>query len=218
MGDIFALFDKIKSQNSAKDSGPVEWVIVGLGNPGLKYDGTRHNMGFLCIDELSRRTGSSVTRAQFKGLCAQTTLADKRVLLVKPQTFMNLSGDCVIEALNWHKISPDHLIIIHDDISLEPGRLRIRVKGSAGGHNGIKDIIRVCGSEFIRIKVGVGTKPNPEYDLADWVLGKIEPKLLGDAISRAADAVECIISESPIKAMDRFNAAKTEAEPEKKEQ
>lgn len=208
MADIFALFDKIKSQSASVNAGAVEWIVVGLGNPGLQYAETRHNMGFLVIDELAKRTNTSVTKAQFKGLCGPCMLGGKRTLLVKPQTFMNLSGECVGDALSWHKLDASRLIVISDDISLEPGRIRVRGKGSAGGHNGIKDIIRVCGTgDFARVKVGVGAKPNPEYDLADWVLGKIDGKSLGDAIPRAADAVACLIEKGTAEAMNVFNAA-----------
>ncbi len=205
MADIFELFRQIS--RPAEESGPVSRILVGLGNPGLKYEQTRHNVGFRAVDALAREAGVRIDRSRFHGLCAECTLAGERVLLIKPQTFMNLSGNCVREALDWYKLSGDRLIVFHDDVSLEPGRIRVRGKGSPGGHNGIRDIIRVLGSEtFFRVKIGVGAPPNPEYDLADWVLGRIDSPELDDAIVRAGDAGKCLITDGLEAAMSRFNA------------
>ncbi|MEG1971813.1 MAG: aminoacyl-tRNA hydrolase, partial [Oscillospiraceae bacterium] len=173
MPDIFDLFKKIE-RSPAPTLSSVEWVVAGLGNPGREYEGTRHNMGFDVLNFYSKRQGFKIDSIKFKSYCGEYFVEGKRVLFLKPATFMNLSGDAVREAMNFYKLPPDRLIIISDDVNLPTGKLRIRTKGSAGGHNGLKDIIYKLGSEdFVRIRVGVGEKPNPEYDMADWVLGRI---------------------------------------------
>ena len=186
MADIFELFKKISSE-STHSREPISHIIVGLGNPGAQYFHTRHNAGFLAIDYICKKYGASVNRSGHKGLWGEATIAGKRVILVKPQTFMNLSGECVRAVLDYYKISPDNLIIIYDDISLDVGRLRVRRDGSAGGHNGIKSILEHLGTKtFPRIKVGVGQKPHPNYDLASWVLSEFkddELKALEDKYS-----------------------------------
>ena len=184
------------------------YIIAGLGNPGTQYAGTRHNAGFSCIDELADKYNISVDTARHKGLIGKGVVEGEKVLLVKPMTYMNNSGECIREVMDYYKADIDDLIVIFDDISLEPGRLRLRPKGSAGGHNGIKSIIAHLGSDkFKRVKFGVGDKPTG-WDLADWVLGKFPAELypqLRDGNTRACEAVECIISEGIESAMNKFN-------------
>lgn len=168
---IFDLFKKIEQK---EDSCPITHLIVGLGNPGEKYTYTRHNAGFLAIDFLCGKLGTKCDRLKFKSLSCDIKLGDTRALVLKPQTFMNASGEAVIEAMNFYKIPPENVIIVFDDVSLDVGKLRIRKNGSAGGHNGIKSIIQMLNSDsFPRIKLGVGQKPHPDYDLVDWVLGRM---------------------------------------------
>lgn len=168
---IFDLFKKIEKK---EDSQPITHIIVGLGNPGEKYTYTRHNAGFLAIDYMCGKLGTRCDRLKFKALTCEIKLGNVRALVLKPQTFMNLSGDSVIEAANFYKIPPENVIVVFDDVSLDVGKLRIRKNGSAGGHNGIKSIIERLGSDkFPRIKLGVGQKPHPDYDLVDWVLGRM---------------------------------------------
>lgn len=168
MANIFDLFRKIEAPAPT----PITYVIAGLGNPGKEYAGTRHNVGFEMIDALAEKLGVKIDRARFDALTAEVTLDGVRVLLVKPQTFMNLSGKAVRAACAFYKIPPENLIVICDDISFDVGRARIRRKGSHGGHNGLRNIIAELGSEnFVRLKIGVGKKPRPDYDLIDWVLG-----------------------------------------------
>ena len=204
MADIFELFRRIAAPKTG--SGPIEWVIAGLGNPGQQYEGTRHNMGFRAMDRLAADAGVRIDRLRFRGLTAEATVAEHRVLLLKPQTYMNSSGESVAEAMNWYKLPSTQLIVIHDDISLEPGRIRVRGKGSPGGHNGIEDIIRMLGTEeFYRVKLGVGAPPNKDYDLADWVLSKISGEEVDDAVERGAEAARCIMTEGLDETMHRFN-------------
>ena len=188
------------------------YIIVGLGNPTKEYDKTRHNVGFSVIDVLADRIGIDVSEKKHRALCGKGMLEGQKVILAKPQTFMNLSGESVRAMVDFYKVSPDEVIIIYDDISLEPGQLRIRTKGSAGGHNGIKNIIAHLGTqEFPRIKVGVGEKPK-YMDLADYVLSRFskgEQELMDDAFREAADAVAMMISEGMDAAMNHFNAKKT---------
>ena len=154
-----------------KKSSQAGWIIVFLGNPGMKFENTRHNVGFMAGDELAKKLNVKIDRAKFKALVRQVEIGGEKVLLMKPQTYMNLSGDAVREAMAFYKIPIDHVIVISDDVSLPVGKLRIRRSGSAGGHNGLKDIIAKCGGDgFPRVKVGVGEKPHPDYDMADWVL------------------------------------------------
>lgn len=190
-------------------SGPPEWLIVGLGNPGAQYEFTRHNAGFLTIDRLAKKCNVTIDRIKFKGLSADAMVCGKRVLFLKPQTYMNHSGQSVQEAAEFYKIPPDRICVIFDDISLPVGRLRIRRKGSDGGHNGIKSILYLLGSDqFPRIKIGVGAKPHPDYDLADWVLSRFtreEGILLEETMEKGAQALQLIVQGNIAEAMNRFN-------------
>ena len=192
-----------------KKAGGVEWLVVGLGNPGDKYENTRHNVGFMTADVLAERKGVPVQRLKFKALTTTLTLGGAQVLLMKPVTYMNLSGEAVGEAARFYKIPPERVLVISDDVSLPAGKLRIRRSGSAGGHNGLKNIIAHLGTDaFPRIKVGVGGKPHPDYDMADWVLGKFvgpDKTAIDEATLRAAQAVECYLKDGPQKAMNQFN-------------
>lgn len=187
-----------------------EYMIVGLGNPGKKYEVTKHNAGFLCIDLLAQSLGVKIDRLKFKALISDVKINGKRCLLMKPQTFMNLSGEAVRDAAAFFKIPPEKIIVIFDDINLEPGRLRIRRKGSDGGHNGIKSIIYQLQSDaFPRIKLGIGAKPNPEFDLADWVLTpftKEQLTRLREAADNACEAVKLMVDGKTDEAMGRFNS------------
>ena len=188
---------------------PVSWIVVGLGNPGPKYENTRHNVGFLVADELASRGGESIRKAKHHALTATVTLGGQGVLLMKPTTYMNLSGEAVGDAARFYKIPADHVLVISDDTDLPQGKLRFRKSGSAGGHNGLKSIIQHLGSDqFPRLKVGVGGKPHPDYDMADWVLGQLkgeDKKVMDEAVKRAADGVECFLKDGIEKAMNRFN-------------
>ena len=189
-------------------AGP-EWLVVGLGNPGEKYENTRHNVGFLTVDQLADRAGVPVQKLKHRALTNTAEVGGVRVLLMKPVTYMNLSGEAVGEAARFYKIPPDHVLVISDDVSLPLGKLRIRKGGSAGGHNGLKSIIQHLGTDqFPRVKIGVGEKPHPDYDMADWVLGKFageDLKTITQAIQRAGKAAECYIHDGPDQAMNRFN-------------
>lgn len=189
-----------------------DWLIVGLGNPGDNYSRTRHNVGFRTVDILGAKLGIKIDRAKFRGLYGQGTYNGQKVILLKPQTFMNLSGLSVMDATRFYKLPPEKIIVVFDDISLDVGRLRIRGDGSAGGHNGIKSIIGSLNSQsFPRVKVGVGAKPHPDYDLADWVLSAFPPaeeKLLGPALERAADACLSLIDHGVYETANRFNGSK----------
>ena len=184
-------------------------LVVGLGNPGEKYENTRHNVGFLTVDELAERARVPVQKLKHRALTNTLEVGGVKVLLMKPVTYMNLSGEAVGEAARFYKLPPERVLVISDDVSLPLGKLRIRKGGSAGGHNGLKSIIQHLGTDqFPRIKVGVGQKPHPDYDMADWVLSKFageDLKTITEAIRKAADAVECLIQEGPDKAMNRFN-------------
>ena len=199
-------------QRSARvsPSGPVEWLVVGLGNPGREYENTRHNAGFLTMDVLAEKLGCKIDRLKFKSLCGDAMIGEKRVLLMKPTTFMNNSGEAVREAMSFYKIPIQRVLVIFDDISLDVGRLRIRRQGSDGGHNGIKSILYLTGQDaFPRIKVGVGKKPRPDYDLAAWVLGRFPKELtetLDDVFERAATAAMMIVEGNIEKAMNQFNS------------
>jgi len=188
---------------------PVSWLVVGLGNPGDKYDGTRHNAGFLAVDALADQGRFAVTRIKFKALTAQADVGGQGALVMKPATYMNLSGEAVGEAARFYKTAPDHVLVISDDVDLPLGKLRIRTGGSAGGHNGLKSIIQHLGTDqFPRIKIGVGGKPHPDYDMADWVLGRLQGedrKVMEDAAKRAAEAVACYLEDGPQRAMNRYN-------------
>lgn len=189
--------------------GGVSWLLVCLGNPGREYAETRHNVGFLAADLLSREKGVKVERLRFRALTGTAALGGQRVLVMKPQTFMNLSGEAVGQAARFYRLPPQRVLVIQDDVALPLGKLRIRAGGSAGGHNGLKSIIAHLGSEeFPRIKVGVGAPAHPEHEMVDWVLGKFTPaerKLLDEALQRAVDAAECLIREGVEKAQNRYN-------------
>ncbi|MCH3973276.1 MAG: aminoacyl-tRNA hydrolase [Oscillospiraceae bacterium] len=190
-------------------AGPVEWILAGLGNPGTKYEGTRHNTGFMALDCIAEKAGVTVDRLQFEGQCAQAQVGGKKVLLLKPMTFMNLSGRSVTAAMRFYKLPPERVIVFFDDISLACGRLRIRRKGSDGGHNGMKNIIYLSGSDaFPRVKIGTGAKPSPEWDLADWVLSRFsaqDAKLMQQSIEHAAEAAELLVNGKTDEAMNRYN-------------
>ena len=188
------------------------WLIVGLGNPGKDYARSRHNCGFRVLDLLAEKLSCKVDKAKFQGLYGQTTYDGKKLLLLKPQTYMNLSGRSVLQLSAYFHIPPQRIIVLFDDISLEPGRLRVRADGSAGGHNGIKSIISELGSDqFPRVKIGVGGKPHPDADLADWVLSGFSDKEEADlkpALERSGDAALCIISQGSAQAANRYNGVK----------
>ena len=192
-----------------KSSGGASWLLVCLGNPGEKYENTRHNAGFMVADEIGARRNLPIQRLKFKALTALAEISGEKVLVMKPVTFMNLSGEAVRPAADFYKIPPERVLVVSDDIALAVGRLRIRRSGSAGGHNGLKSIIQHLGSDrFPRVRVGVGEKPHPDYDLADWVLGRFageDKKAMDGTVKRAADAVECLIGEGCDWAMNRFN-------------
>lgn len=195
--------------SSGKITGSVEFIIAGLGNPGKQYENTRHNAGFIVLDALAEKLNVKIEKIKFKSLCSEAKIAGHKVLLLKPSTFMNLSGQAVTEAAAFYKIPPEKTIIVFDDISLAPGKLRIRRKGSDGGHNGMKNIIYLSGSDmFPRIKVGVGAKPHPDYDLADWVLSRFkadEASLIKEAAENACSAIELIIQGKTDMAMNKYN-------------
>ena len=191
-----------------KPSG-VSWLLVFLGNPGAKFNGSRHNVGFMTADVLEKRLNVRIERLRFKAMTAQAELGGQKVLLMKPQTYMNLSGESVRPAAAFYKIPPERVLLVSDDVTLPTGKLRIRTSGSAGGHNGLKSIIACLGSDaFPRVKIGVGAPPNKEYDMADWVLSGFhgqDARTIDEAVSRAADALECILSEGAERAMNKFN-------------
>ena len=184
-------------------------VIIGLGNPGREYETTRHNAGFMVIDKLCEEYGFEVKKSKFKSLMGEFRVGDNRVLVLKPQTYMNNSGQAVVEALSFYKLDPSQALIIFDDISLPPGKIRLRRNGSDGGHNGMKNIISLSGSNaFPRLKVGVGAKPHPDYDLKDWVLGSFhgeDATLMKTSIKNSADAAICFIREGIDSAMNKFS-------------
>ncbi len=212
MADIFDLFKQI-AQKKEENTAPITHIVVGLGNPGDKYFHTRHNAGFLALDYISQKAGVKIDRLKFKALIGEVNIANKRVLLMKPQTFMNNSGEAVAEAARFYKIAPENIIVIFDDISLPVGKMRVRRDGSAGGHNGIKSIIALMGSDkFPRIKIGVGEKPHPDYDLADWVLSEFsgeDKKKLFDMFGYANSGLEKLILGDAEGAMQLCNSAKT---------
>jgi len=193
-----------------KQSGE-NWLIVGLGNPGREYERSRHNCGFRALDLIAENLGCKTDKLKFQGLYCQTTYNGKKLFLLKPQTYMNLSGRSVLQLSAYFNIPPQRIIVLFDDISLPPGRLRIRADGSAGGHNGIKSIIQEVGSQdFPRVKIGVGAKPNPEYDLADWVLSSFstqEEKALSVSLKNTADAALAIIDHGVPEAANKFNGS-----------
>ena len=198
------LFKKKEFANNS-----IEYIIVGLGNPGRQYEGTRHNAGFISLNYIAEELGVKINRVKFKSTVGEATISGKRCLLMKPSTYMNLSGQAVTEAMSFYKIPPQHVVIISDDISLDVGKIRIRRKGSDGGQNGLKNIIYLSGSdEFPRVKVGIGKKPHPEYDLKDWVLSRFteqDKKLITERLSDIKGAVELIVADDIDKAMNLYN-------------
>ena len=208
MSGIFDLFKKIE-KSSSLPAGPVTHIIVGLGNPGAEYANTRHNIGFLTLDYFAERLGVRIDRGRFRALTGEGTMAGCHVLLMKPQTFMNLSGEAVREAAAFYKIPPEHVIVISDDVNFDAGRLRVRAKGSDGGHNGIKNIIyQLQSDQFPRVRVGVGVKPHPSYDLADWVLSafsKEDMAVLAASFDKIYSGVELILKGDIPAAMQSCN-------------
>lgn len=190
--------------------GAPEFILAGLGNPDKKYEHTRHNSGFLCVDKLAEKEGFTPNRLKFKSMFADARIGGHRCIILKPQTYMNLSGEAIQEAAAFYKIPPERILIFFDDISLDVGKLRIRRKGSHGGHNGIKSIVACLGSsDFPRIKIGVGKKPHPDYDLGDWVLTnftKQEDVALNEALDNACAAVRLILDGKVDEAMNRYNS------------
>lgn len=208
MSNIFDLFKQIEKKDTPA-AGNLTHLVVGLGNPGDKYTFTRHNTGFMALDFIAEKCGVRVDRVRFKSLCADARIGEHRVLLMKPQTFMNLSGEAVREAADFYKIPPENILVLFDDINFDVGVMRIRRNGSDGGHNGIKSIIYQLNSDaFPRVKIGVGKKPSPDYDLADYVLGTYsdaDKKTLFSMFSRVYDGVELILSGQIDKAMNLYN-------------
>ena len=190
-------------------SGPVEYIIAGLGNPGRKYENTKHNTGFIFMDALAADLGVRIDKIQLTGLTGQADIDGHRCLLLKPQTFMNNSGESLKAAASFYKVPPEKIIVVFDDISLPVGKIRVRRKGTDGGHNGLKSIIYLLNSDsFPRVKIGIGGKPHPDYDLADWVLSAFseeEAKLMDEAAKSGVDAVKLIVSGKIDEAMNRFN-------------
>jgi len=188
---------------------PVSWIAVFLGNPGLRYENTRHNAGFICADIIAKEVDAKINRARFNALTAAIKLGGQQVLLLKPQTYMNLSGNSVKQAMRYYKLPLDNVIVVSDDVSLPAGKLRVRRRGSAGGHNGLKSIIDKCGGEnFLRVRIGVGAPPHEDYDMADWVLSKLsveEKKSISETALKAAAALERIIMQGIEEAMAEYN-------------
>ena len=206
MSNIFDLFKKIEQKSN---TGPVSFMIVGLGNPGRDYVKTRHNAGFLAVEHIAEKYGTKIDRVKYHALVGEVEIDGVRVLLMKPETFMNNSGVAVAEAAAFYKIPPERVLVLHDEISFDPGLFRIRRKGSAGGHNGLKSIISLLGSEdFPRIKIGVGKKPTPDYDLASWVLGRLpdaDTESIKGRFDDVAEAARLIIAGKTEEAMNRFS-------------
>ncbi len=197
MADIFDIFKRLETGRTAEAAGPVTHLLVGLGNPGKEYRLTRHNAGFLCMDAVCERYGCSTDRSKFKALIGETTIAGARVLIMRPQTFMNASGEAVAAAANFYRIDPARIIVVSDDVNLAVGGIRVRGKGSDGGQRGLRSIIDELGTDaFPRIRIGVGQKPNPHYELADWVLSTFAPSELEKirtAFPLACDGIEHLI-------------------------
>jgi len=212
MSNIFDIFKKLEKDKERVSTEPITHLVVGLGNPGDKYFYTRHNAGFLAMDYISQRCGATVNRSKFKALVGEGTIAGKRVLLMKPQTLMNASGDAVIEAANFYKIPIENIIVLSDDVNLDVGRMRVRKSGSDGGQKGLRSIITRFGKDnFPRIRFGVGKKPHPDYDMAAWVLGELsdaDKKAIFDCFERAYSGLEKILSGDVDTAMQICNGAK----------
>ncbi len=210
VADIFELFKKISSGNDNKPQGNIEYIVVGLGNPEKEYERTRHNAGFMAIDFLANKLGARVDRVKFQALVGEAVISDKRVLLMKPQTSMNLSGNAVIEAARFYKVAPENVIVLSDDITLDVGRLRVRRKGTHGGHNGLRSIeARLSSQNYQRIKIGIGSKPHPNFDLVDWVLGNFssdDTAKLNENFSKLYEGLAMMISGDTESAMQICNA------------
>lgn len=201
--------------NKFRNDNSIGWLVVFLGNPGLKYRGTRHNAGFMAAEAMSKKLNVSINKLRFKALTAQVTIEGEKVLLMMPQTYMNLSGEAVGQAAKFYKISPEHVIVVSDDVALPIGKLRIRKGGSAGGHNGLKNIIQNLGTDhFPRMRMGVGALPHPDYDMADWVLSGFKNQDAEDMERLAetvCDAIVSYIGEGPDRAMNKFNSRHNES-------
>lgn len=206
---IFDIFDRISS-DSSRAGGKIEYIIAGLGNPGMEYDNTRHNAGFNVLDTLALQLGENINRLKFKGKTAEASIGGKRCLLLKPTTYMNNSGESIVQAMEFYKIDIAHIIVVCDDISLDTGKLRIRRKGSHGGHNGLRSICELTGSDdFSRIKIGVGKKPHPDYDLAKWVLGKFgkeDAERMKESAENACECIKLMVQGKTDEAMNKFNS------------
>jgi len=204
---IFDLFDKIAKESQPKAE--LGYLVIGLGNPGMQYENSRHNAGYSAVETVAETCSVKIDKMKFKGLYSDCVIGGKRCILLKPTTYMNLSGESVVQAMNFYKLDTKRLIVMYDDISLEPGKLRIRKKGSHGGHNGIRSIIDLTGTdEFLRIKLGVGNKPHPDYNLADWVLGKFGDEdgvRMKEAYTNAALAVRLIVEDKLDEAMNKYS-------------
>ncbi len=207
---IFDIFNQLNSGKNTSPLGQPQYIIAGLGNPGEKYENTRHNAGFMVLDKLAGKCGASLKKIRFKSLTDVAEVGGVVCLLMKPTTFMNNSGEAIVEAMNFYKIPAERVIICFDDISLEPSRIRIRRKGSDGGHNGMKSIIYLTGFDtFPRIKIGVGNKPNKEYDLAAWVLSRFtdeEKKLMDEGTDKAVASLELMVRDKTSEAMNKYNS------------
>lgn len=192
-----------------RKTGAVEFMIVGLGNPGVQYQNTRHNAGFMALDATAKALDIRVERARFHAYCGEGVCAGRHVLLMKPQTYMNNSGEAVCEAMRFYKLSPEQVLLLFDDVSLPVGRMRVRRSGSAGGQNGVKSILQLSGSDmFPRVKLGIGAKPHPDCNLADWVLSRFSEKelsVMGETAEKAAAAAELIVSGNIEEAMNRYS-------------
>ena len=204
---IFDVFDKISQSQTT--TGQPEYIIAGLGNPGMQYDNTRHNAGFNVIDMLAKQYNTEINRLRFKGKTAEVTIEGIKCLLLKPTTYMNNSGESIVQAMEFYKLDVDKLILVCDDISLDCGKIRIRRKGSHGGHNGLRSIIDLTGrDDFQRIKVGVGKKPHPDYDLAKWVLGKFnsdDTEKMKISAENACESIKLMIQGKTDEAMNKYN-------------
>ena len=203
------IFEKVKNYLTHGKTGSVQWIVAGLGNPSGKYVKTRHNAGFLAVDFIAQKTGASFGKKKFKALCADATIEGARALLMKPQTFMNLSGEAIREAADFYKIPSDRILVLFDDASLPLGGIRIRKNGSDGGHNGIKNIIaKFSSGNFPRVKIGIGQKKHPDYEMADYVLGEFSDEEMGiinEQLPDVFDAVRLIITDKAEEAMNKFN-------------
>ncbi len=209
MADIFDIFKKLETSKTASAQGPLTHLLVGLGNPGKEYRLTRHNAGFLCLDTVCETYGCTTDRSKFKALVGEATIAGTRVLVMRPQTFMNASGEAVVAAANFYHIKPQQIIVCSDDVSLAVGGIRVRGKGSDGGQRGLRSIINELGTdEFPRIRIGVGQKPNPNYDLADWVLSTFAPtelEKIRDVFPLACTGIEYLLHGNLDAAMQACN-------------